>query len=207
MRMGGPREALWHAIIRRNYGANHFIVGRDHAGPGKDSTGKPFYGPYDAQQLVMRHADEIGVRMVPFHEMVYLPDEDRYEEAEKADGRAAPRHLRHTGAQRLPRARPAAAGVVHAPGGRRYPRRRLHAEAPAGGLRLVDRTEWRGQIDDRRTAQRPADGTRAADARSSMATSSARTSRRGWDSARRTATRTSCASASSPPRSPGTMAR
>jgi sulfate adenylyltransferase len=86
MRMGGPREALWHAIIRRNFGANHFIVGRDHAGPGKDSTGTPFYGPYDAQQLVMRHADEIGVRAVPFHEMVYLPDEDRYEEAEKADG-------------------------------------------------------------------------------------------------------------------------
>ncbi len=84
MRMGGPREALWHAIIRRNYGANHFIVGRDHAGPGRDSTGKPFYGPYDAQQLVMEHAAEIGVRPVPFHEMVYLPDEDRYEEADRA---------------------------------------------------------------------------------------------------------------------------
>jgi sulfate adenylyltransferase len=87
MRMGGPREALWHAIIRRNFGASHFIVGRDHAGPGKDSTGKPFYGPYDAQQLVMRHADEIGVRPVPFHEMVYLPDEDRYEEANRAAGK------------------------------------------------------------------------------------------------------------------------
>ncbi len=86
MRMGGPREALWHAIIRRNHGANHFIVGRDHAGPGKDSTGNPFYGPYDAQQLVMEYADEIGVRAMPFHEMVYLPDEDRYEEAERAGG-------------------------------------------------------------------------------------------------------------------------
>ena len=82
MRMAGPREALWHAIIRRNHGANHFIVGRDHAGPGKDSTGKPFYGPYDAQQLVKEHEDEIGVRMVPFSEMLYLPDEDRYEEAD-----------------------------------------------------------------------------------------------------------------------------
>ena len=80
MRMAGPREALWHAIIRRNHGANHFIVGRDHAGPGNDSTGKPFYGPYDAQELVAKHADELGVGMVPFSELTYLPDEDRYEE-------------------------------------------------------------------------------------------------------------------------------
>jgi sulfate adenylyltransferase len=83
MRMGGPREALWHAIIRRNHGANHFIVGRDHAGPGNDSNGKPFYGPYDAQELVAKHSDEIGVKMVPFKELVYLPDEDRYEEVSK----------------------------------------------------------------------------------------------------------------------------
>jgi sulfate adenylyltransferase len=80
MRMAGPREALWHALIRRNYGANHFIVGRDHASPGVDSTGKPFYGPYDAQELLERHQAELGVTMVPFHELVYLPDEDRYEE-------------------------------------------------------------------------------------------------------------------------------
>jgi sulfate adenylyltransferase len=80
MRMGGPREALWHAIIRRNHGANHFIVGRDHAGPGNDSHGKPFYGPYDAQELVAQHKDEIGVEMVPFKELVYLPEADRYEE-------------------------------------------------------------------------------------------------------------------------------
>jgi sulfate adenylyltransferase len=81
MRMAGPREALWHALIRRNYGANHFIVGRDHASPGVDSTGQPFYGPYDAQILLQRHQDELGVTMVPFHELVYLPDEDRYEES------------------------------------------------------------------------------------------------------------------------------
>jgi sulfate adenylyltransferase len=66
MRMAGPREAIWHAIIRRNYGANHFIIGRDHAGPGKDSTGKPFYGPYDAQNLLEKYASEVGVRPVPF---------------------------------------------------------------------------------------------------------------------------------------------
>lgn len=83
MRMAGPREALWHAIIRRNYGANHFIVGRDHAGPGIDSTGKPFYGPYDAQDLVRSHETEIGVTMVPFQELVYIPAEDRYEEADR----------------------------------------------------------------------------------------------------------------------------
>lgn len=78
MRMGGPREAVWHAIIRRNYGANHFIVGRDHAGPGNDSQGNPFYGPYDAQNLLLEFENEIGVKMVPFELMVYLPDEDRY---------------------------------------------------------------------------------------------------------------------------------
>jgi sulfate adenylyltransferase len=83
MRMAGPREALWHAVIRRNYGANHLIVGRDHASPGVDSTGKPFYGPYDAQELVARFGDELGVAMVPFRELVYLPEENRYEEAHR----------------------------------------------------------------------------------------------------------------------------
>ncbi len=80
MRMAGPREALWHAVIRRNYGANHLIVGRDHASPGVDSTGKPFYGPYDAQELVAQYSAELGVAMVPFHELVYLPEENRYEQ-------------------------------------------------------------------------------------------------------------------------------
>ena len=83
MRMAGPREAIWHAIIRRNHGASHFIVGRDHAGPGKDSEGKPFYGPYDAQELAKKHSQEIGVGIIPFQEMVYLPDEDRYEETDR----------------------------------------------------------------------------------------------------------------------------
>ena len=80
MRMAGPKEALLHAIIRRNHGANHFIVGRDHAGPGKDSTGKPFYGPYDAQEIMKKYEHEIGVKMIPFEELVYLPDEKRYVE-------------------------------------------------------------------------------------------------------------------------------
>ncbi|MBX6311921.1 MAG: bifunctional sulfate adenylyltransferase/adenylylsulfate kinase [Isosphaeraceae bacterium] len=78
MRMGGPREVLLHAIIRRNYGCTHFIVGRDHAGPGKDSTGKPFYEPYAAQENMRKYQGEIGMQMVDFKQMVYLPDEDRY---------------------------------------------------------------------------------------------------------------------------------
>ena len=85
MRMAGPREAVWHALIRRNYGANHLIVGRDHAGPGKDSKGEPFYGPYDAQELVESLSEELGVEVVPFRMMVYLPDEERYEEISKID--------------------------------------------------------------------------------------------------------------------------
>jgi sulfate adenylyltransferase len=79
MRMGGPREAVWHAIIRKNYGCSHLIVGRDHAGPGKDSEGQEFYGPYDAQNLLMKYQDEIGIKMIPFKFMVYLPKEDKYE--------------------------------------------------------------------------------------------------------------------------------
>jgi sulfate adenylyltransferase len=83
MRLAGPREALWHALIRRNYGANHFIVGRDHASPGNDSNGKPFYEPYAAQELIQRFEDEIGVKVLPYGEFVYLPDEDRYEDVRK----------------------------------------------------------------------------------------------------------------------------
>jgi len=78
MRMGGPREAIWHALIRKNHGVTHFIVGRDHAGPGKDTDGKPFYGPYEAQELFKKHEADIGVTMVPFNMMVYLEDQDQY---------------------------------------------------------------------------------------------------------------------------------
>ena len=78
MRMGGPREAIWHALIRKNHGCSHFIVGRDHAGPGKDVNGKPFYGPYQAQELFRKHQAEIGVEMVPFQMMVYVEERDKY---------------------------------------------------------------------------------------------------------------------------------
>jgi sulfate adenylyltransferase len=78
MRMGGPREAIWHAIIRKNHGCTHLIVGRDHAGPGPGAGGRPFYGPDEAQTLLREHEQELGVTMVPFREMAYLPDLDRY---------------------------------------------------------------------------------------------------------------------------------
>jgi len=77
--MGGPREAVWHAIIRKNHGCTHFIVGRDHSGPGKDSAGKPFYDPYAAQELLAAHTAELGVTMVPFRMMVYVADLDQYQ--------------------------------------------------------------------------------------------------------------------------------
>ena len=78
MRMAGPREAIWHAIIRKNHGCTHLIVGRDHAGPGSDSSGKAFYGPYDAQELLQKHEAELGVAMVPFKLMVYVEEQDTY---------------------------------------------------------------------------------------------------------------------------------
>ena len=78
MRMAGPREALLHAIVRRNYGCTHLIVGRDHAGPGNDSEGRPFYGPYEAQDLLRAHASEVGVSMIPFRNLVYAPGWDGF---------------------------------------------------------------------------------------------------------------------------------
>jgi len=87
MRMAGPRECLWHAIIRKNYGCSHFIVGRDHAGPGSDSSGKPFYGPYAAQEALKTHEAELGIGMVPFQMMVYLEDSDTYVPEDEAKGR------------------------------------------------------------------------------------------------------------------------
>ena len=99
MRLAGPREALWHALIRRNYGANHMIIGRGHASPGNDSNGKPFYPPYAAQELVQSLEDEIGVKVLPFGEFVYLPDADRYEDVRKIEQHAATAQLSGTQAR------------------------------------------------------------------------------------------------------------
>ena len=78
MRMAGPREALWHGIIRKNFGCTHFIVGRDHAGPGKTPEGEPYYGPYEAQELFSKHEEEMDITMVPFQQMVYVEDRAQY---------------------------------------------------------------------------------------------------------------------------------
>jgi len=83
MRMAGPREAVWHGLIRRNHGCTHFIVGRDHAGPGKNSAGEDFYGPYDAQDLFREHQEEMGIEMVDFKHMVYVQERAQYEPADE----------------------------------------------------------------------------------------------------------------------------
>ncbi len=85
MRMGGPREAVWHGLIRRNHGCTHFIVGRDHAGPGKNSQGEDFYGPYDAQDLFRTHQDEMGIEMVDFKHMVYVQERAQYEAVDEIE--------------------------------------------------------------------------------------------------------------------------
>ncbi|WP_370250972.1 bifunctional sulfate adenylyltransferase/adenylylsulfate kinase, partial [Nioella sp.] len=87
MRMAGPREAVWHGLIRKNYGCTHFIVGRDHAGPGKNSAGEDFYGPYDAQDLFRAHQEEMGIEMVDFKHMVYVQERAQYEPADEIEDR------------------------------------------------------------------------------------------------------------------------
>ncbi|MEM8793768.1 MAG: bifunctional sulfate adenylyltransferase/adenylylsulfate kinase [Pseudomonadota bacterium] len=85
MRMAGPREAVWHGIIRKNHGCTHFIVGRDHAGPGKDSNGEDFYGPYDAQDMFEEYQEEMGIEMVPFKMMVYVQERAEYQPADEVE--------------------------------------------------------------------------------------------------------------------------
>jgi sulfate adenylyltransferase len=96
MRMAGPREAVWHAIIRRNYGCTHFIVGRDHAGPGKNSKGDDFYGHYDAQDIVREHETELGIEMVPFQAMVYVEERAEYVPANELKPEETVRNLSGT---------------------------------------------------------------------------------------------------------------
>lgn len=81
MRMAGPREAVWHGLIRKNHGCTHFIVGRDHAGPGQNSEGEDFYGAYEAQDLFRKHQEEMGIEMVDFKQMVYVQERAQYEPA------------------------------------------------------------------------------------------------------------------------------
>lgn len=100
MRMGGPREAVWHAIIRKNFGATHFIVGRDHAGPGSNSAGVDFYGPYDARDFAMKNQEELGIKLMPFEMMVYSSDHDKYFPIDKVPQGVKPLKLSGTEVRR-----------------------------------------------------------------------------------------------------------
>ena len=87
MRMAGPREAVLHAVIRRNYGCTHFIVGRDHAGPSyRKKDGASFYGPLDAQRLASSLSDKIGINIIASQELVYCEDIDTYLPVDEAVG-------------------------------------------------------------------------------------------------------------------------
>ena len=166
MRMAGPREAAWHAIIRRNFGANHLIVGRDHAGPGKDSQGNPFYGPYDAQELVEEHADELGVKPLTFTELAYVPSEDRYEELDRLHPEVETVSISGTQVREdyLDAGKPLPI-VVHQARGGGHPRGDLSSAPPAGRLHLVHRAERFRQVDHRGRALHAADAARPADHR------------------------------------------
>ena len=160
MRMGGPREALWHALIRRNCGCTHFIVGRDHAGPGKNSEGKPFFGPYDAQDLVRRFQDEIGIEMVPFKEMVYLQNRQSYAPADEIQPGEAILNLSGTELRRRLQEGRGDPGMVLLP--QRHHRIAPHPSAarPPGLHRLLHRPVRRRQVDHRQCADGQADGDR-----------------------------------------------
>ncbi len=207
MRMAGPREVLLHAIIRRNYGCTHFIVGRDHAGPGNDSTGKPFYSPYAAQESMGKYAGEIGMEMVDFKQMVFLPDENRYSPVDEVPKGVKTADISGTQVRdnylakglQLPEwfSRPAVAEIL---GETNPPRFRQGVTIWFTGLSGSGKSTVAHATDR-------ADGrVRPELSRSSTATRSAPISPRAWASARKTATRTSVASGTSPAWSPSTAA-
>ena len=198
MRMGGPREAIWHALIRKNHGCTHFIVGRDHAGPGKDTDGKPFYGPYEAQEVFKKHEADIGVTMVPFSMMVYLEDEDRYvpdDEVKKGD-----KVLNISGTElrdRLNEGRDIPA-LVHLSGSGSGTAAQLSATRQAGCNDLLHRTLGFGQVDHRQRADDEVPGSRRTPGDAcSTATWCASIFRRNSDSRKSIATSTFAASAMS----------
>jgi sulfate adenylyltransferase len=79
MRMAGPKEALWHALIRQNFGCTHFIIGRDHAGPScLQKNGKSFYEPYAAHALLKSFATKLKIIPILSMNMVYVPDKKQY---------------------------------------------------------------------------------------------------------------------------------
>jgi sulfate adenylyltransferase len=206
MRMAGPREAVWHAIIRKNHGCTHFIVGRDHAGPGNDSKGNPFYGPYDAQELLRKHQDELEIEMVPFQMMVYVEDRATYEPVDQIEPGARTLNISGTELRRR------LAEGLDIPEWFTFPEvaeelRKTHPPRARQGF-TVFFTGLSGAGKSTIAARCWSSCWRWAAARSrcSTATSCAPTCPRSSASPRSTATSTSSASASSPPRSPRTAA-
>ena len=158
MRMAGPREAVWHAIIRKNYGCTHLIVGRDHAGPGNDSAGKPFYGPYAAQELFAQHQDELDISMLPFPNLVYSQTRAQY--VRRGPGRARRDRalaLRHRVAP-PPAGRAGDPGLVLLPRGGRGAAPHPSAAPPPGLHRLLHRPLRLRQVDHRQRARGQAAG-------------------------------------------------
>ena len=156
MRMGGPREALWHAIIRQNFGATHMIVGRDHAGPGADSQGRPFFHPYAAQELVRRYQHELEVTMVAFPQLGYVESTDTYEPVDEVPPGTTVRTISGTEVRGAPGTGRVAARVVHAARRGRGAEAPLPAGAPAGRLRAgpCGRADW-GRARGARTGAAP----------------------------------------------------
>jgi hypothetical protein len=114
MRMSGPRDSLWNAILRKTFGCTHYIVGRDHAGPGPDRDGRPFYDPYEAQEILFRHEAETGITTVAFPALSYVPDIDRYVPAHEIPSGAETRAVSGSEMRAL-----LAAPNAHTPAGRR----------------------------------------------------------------------------------------
>ena len=158
MRMAGPREAVWHGIIRKNHGCTHMIVGRDHAGPGKNSAGEDFYGPYDAQELFRAHQEEIGIEMVDFKHMVYVQERAQYEPADEVEDGATVLNISGTELRRRLRE------GLEIPEWFSFPRGRHSAAPPlstavAAGLHGVLHRAFRlWQVDRRQRADGQADG-------------------------------------------------
>ena len=198
MRMGGPREAIWHALIRKNHGCTHFIVGRDHAGPGKDTDGKPFYGPYEAQEVFKKNEADIGVTMVSFNMMVYLEDAGQVRPRQRSeDGRQGSEYFRHRTARPAER-RPRHSRLVHLSGSGSGTAAQLSASRQAGRDHLLHRPFGFGQVHHRQRADDEVPGSRRTPGDDcSTATWCASIFRRNSDSRKSIATSTSAASAMS----------